>query len=461
MSGLLAVTAEPLRDRLAGPAIRMLELCRAAARAGLPATLLSLVACEIDDPDVDLAAVDRAGLRDRVRTARELGCAVLIQGDVLNLHPWLADVDVPIVVDAYDPFHLEQLEQARALGETRRRIVVRDCVAALNRQLSRADLVLAGSDRQRDLWLGHLAALGRVNPVTYDDDHHLAGLLRIVPFGVQDGFPVDGDGPAPGPVMRGVLRGVDAESVIALWTGGLYEWFDPLLVLESVSMAVASGRAGADRLRLVFLGTSHPVLGEPTPSELAVRERAADLGLVGSVVHLVDRWVPYAERAGWLAEADLAVLAHRPGLETEFAFRTRVLDHLWAGLPTVGTAGDVLVDRLAAAGAAIAVPPGDTAGFADALAALAGSPAARAEAAARSSELADDYRWDRVAEPLIEFCRAPRRAPDLVLPAAARAVLGLHRHPARRDTVERVQAAIGEGGPGELLRRATRRVTGG
>ncbi len=457
MSGLLAVSGEPLRDRMAGPAIRMLELSRAVARAGLPATLLSLTACEISDPAVDLAAVDRAGLRDRVRTARELGCAVLIQGDVLNLHPWLADVDVPIVVDAYDPFHLEQLEQARPLGETRRRIVVRDCVAALNRQLSRADLVLAGSDRQRDLWLGHLAALGRVNPVTYDDDHHLAGLLRIVPFGVPDGVAE----PAAGAVMRGVLPGVDAGSVIALWTGGLYEWFDPMLVLEAVAAAAADGAAAADRLRLVFLGTSHPVLGEPTPTELAVRERAAELGLIGSVVHLVDRWVPYDERAGWLAEADIAVLAHRPGLETEFAFRTRVLDHLWAGLPTVGTAGDVLVDRVAATGAGVAVPPGDTAGFAAALAALAGSPTARAEAATLARELADEYRWDRVAEPLVEFCRAPRRAPDLTLPAAARAVLGLPRHPARRDVVERVQGAIGEGGAGELLRRATRRVTPG
>ena len=66
---------------------------------------------------------------------------------------------------------------------------MRDCVAALNRQLSRADLVLAASRRQRDLWLGHLAALGRVNPVTYDDDHHLGALLRVVPFGLPDGIP--------------------------------------------------------------------------------------------------------------------------------------------------------------------------------------------------------------------------------------------------------------------------------
>ena len=177
-------------------------------------------------------------------------------------------------------------------------------------------------------------------------------------------------------------------------------------------------------------------------------------------MHFVDRWVPYEDRGHWLAEADLAVVAHRPGLETEFAFRTRVLDHLWAGLPTVGTAGDVLVDRLVAAGAGVAVPPGDTAAFTVALADLAGSAAARADAGAHALELADDYRWDRVAEPLVAFCRAPRRAPDFVLPATERAVLGLPRRPAHRDVVERIQGALGEGGAaGMLLRRATGRFS--
>ena len=56
--------------------------------------------------------------------------------------------------------------------------------------------------------------------------------------------------------MRGVLPGVGDDAVIALWTGGLYAWFDPMLVLQAAA-AAATRRAGAN-LRLVFLGTSHP-----------------------------------------------------------------------------------------------------------------------------------------------------------------------------------------------------------
>ena len=229
-------------------------------------------------------------------------------------------------------------------------------------------------------------------------------------------------------------------------------------------MAVASGRAGADPgLRLVFLGTSHPVAlrradPPPVPSWRSERSPIGPRRI---------RRAPGGPPPGCRTRSGPAgsprptsrCSPHRPGLETEFAFRTRVLDHLWAGLPTVGTAGDVLVDRLAAAGrrrsrCRPATRPGSRTRWASRWRAR---PAARAEAAARSSQLADDYRWDRVAEPLIEFCRAPRRAPDLVLPAAERALLGI---PAASPMPvwTRLAAARREGGLGLVARRAARRL---
>src|SRR4051794_8310723 len=132
-SGVVLVTPEPVAERMAGPAIRALELARALARDGRsgPVSLVSLTAVERQDPRVTLVAAAAAELRRRVARA----ATVIIQGDVLGLHPWLAAEPMPIVVDAYDPYHLEQLEQARPLGEARRRAVVRDCVRSLNTQL--------------------------------------------------------------------------------------------------------------------------------------------------------------------------------------------------------------------------------------------------------------------------------------------------------------------------------------
>ncbi|MSW65322.1 MAG: glycosyl transferase, partial [Actinobacteria bacterium] len=218
----VVVTAEPVGEIMAGPAIRALELARAVARDGRggPVTLLSLHSATRRDPEVTVSAATSAvELRSAVAGAR----AVVVQGDVLGLQPWLVDHPVPLVVDAYDPYHLEQLEQSRPSGEAARRAVVRDCVRSLSTQFARADLVLCASPRQRALWLGHLAALGRVNPVTYDDSPDLARLLAVVPFGVSADAPPARDRSA----LRDAVPGLTEDDVLLVWGGGVYEWFDP------------------------------------------------------------------------------------------------------------------------------------------------------------------------------------------------------------------------------------------
>ena len=71
--------------------------------------------------------------------------------------PWLAGSDKILVVDLYDPFHLEQLELAREAAEHDVRVeVVASTVAVLNEQIARGDFFLCASEKQRDFWLGQL-----------------------------------------------------------------------------------------------------------------------------------------------------------------------------------------------------------------------------------------------------------------------------------------------------------------
>ncbi len=447
--GVLLVTAEPLAVRMAGPAIRTLELARALAadtRIG-PVTVASLGAVQIDDPAVRLVAATAAG--DLAALLGGVG-SVVVQGDVLGLHPWLIDSPVPVVVDAYDPFHLEQLERTRGLPEPARRAVVRDCITALNVQLSRADFVLCASGRQRALWLGHLAALGRVNPVTYDDAADLAGLVGIVPFGTPARPPVDGDRAA----LTAVFPGIGPEDVICVWGGGIYPWLDPVTLVR----AVAAAEAEVPGLRLVFLGTQHPVAGVDSTAA-AARRVAEQEALLDRTVFFADGWVPYEDRDRWLRAADIAVSTHLDHLETEFAFRTRVLDYLWCGLPLVSTTGDELADVVASAGAGTVVPAGDVDRLRAALVALATAPQLRREMGTAARRLAATFGWELVARPLADFCADPHRAPDLALDPVDRLQLGL-RPPARPagSPVRRVQAALREGGPALLARRLLARA---
>ena len=432
---------------MAGPAIRTLELARAVAADGRggPVTVASLAAADLTDPAVSLTAVpDGGSLRALVA---EVG-SVVVQGDVLGLHPWLVTSDVPLVVDAYDPFHLEQLERTRDLPEATRRAVVRDCITSLNVQLSRADLLLCASRRQRGLWLGHLAALGRVNPVTYDVAPDLSGLVAVVPFGTPARAPADRDRR----VLTDAFPAIGPEDVVAVWGGGIYEWLDPVTLVRAVA------GAGVPTLRLVFLGTRHPVPGVDSTAAEA-RRVAAELGVLDRTVFFHEGWVPYSQRDRWLRAADVAVSTHWDHLETEFAFRTRVVDYLWCGLPVISTAGDELADLVQRAGAGAVVPAGDVEALQRALAELAGSVAVRQAAGAAARALGADLAWDLVSRPLVDFCAAPHRAPDLALDPVDRLQLGL-RGPDRAagSWAQRVRAARREGGSRLLLRRVADRV---
>jgi glycosyltransferase involved in cell wall biosynthesis len=441
----LFLTVEPLGERLAGPAIRALELARAVARGGVMdrVRLVSLDDCDRTDADVELSSAG-PDLPDLARDS-----VVVLQGDVLNRLPWLAGLDVPVVVDAYDPFHLEQLEQTRGRDPAERVRVIRDCVRALNVQLGRADLVLCASERQRALWLGHLAALGRVNALTYDESPELAGLLQVVPFGTS--------APDPtaladrGAVVGAAVPGLGPEDVLLVWGGGIYPWFDTGVLLDAMTRLADTH----PRLKLLFLGTRHPLRPDTDSAEVrALRTRAADAGLLNRTVFLHPGWVPYDERHAWLAGADVGVSTHHPHLETEFSYRTRVVDYLAAGLPVVTTDGDAMADLVRSAGCGVVVPPHDPGALAAALAGLADDAVTRRVLADRAAAAAEELAWDVVAAPLVSFCRAPRRAPDLVASARVQALLAVDRG----GPVRRVRAAVAEGGPALLTTRVLRRL---
>ena len=121
--------------------------------------------------------------------------------------------------------------------------------------------------------------------------------------------------------------------------------------------------------------------------------------------------MPYGARAAWLLEADCAVSTHVEHLETRFAFRTRLLDCLWAGLPIVCTRGDELAERVEREDLGATVPERDPEALAAALErVLDRGRAAHAPALAAAAE---DFRWARVAEPLIRWSTAPELPPRI------------------------------------------------
>jgi glycosyltransferase involved in cell wall biosynthesis len=384
---------------MAGPAIRAVELARGLGRAGHPVVL---AVPEGSDATIEGLAVASWSSPGELRAAVAEAEVVVVFAAVLAEHLWLADLEVPLVVDAYDPALFETLEARRGEPVNAQRDWAADAARHQLEPLAVADVVLVASDRQRHFVLGALAAVGRVGPRTVAEDPTLEQLVRIVPFGLPDEPP--SAGPSP---LRGPDGPFGADDFVALWGGGLYPWLDPLTLVDALA------RVDDERVVAAFLAGPHPTpaVGR-MPLVDEARQRAGDLGL-GRRVHFVETWVPYDQRGLWLSGSDIGVSLHHPHVETELSFRTRVLDYLWAGLPIVCTAGDVVAELVAAEDLGIVVPAGDVEAVADALATLAdASPQKRASRRRRLADAARRRHWDAAIAPLVDACAEPRLAPD-------------------------------------------------
>ncbi|MFY9326380.1 MAG: glycosyltransferase, partial [Candidatus Nanopelagicales bacterium] len=146
-----------------------------------------------------------------------------------------------------------------------------------------------------------------------------------------------------------------------------------------------------------------------------LKDLSDSLNLTNQNVFFVDKWITYQDRGEYLAEADFGVNAHLAHIETTFSFRTRILDHFWAGLPTITTKGDALADLIEKNNAGIVVNVSDVAGWREALEKLLDNKELRSQLAANSQNLAKDFYWNKALTPLVKFIRSATPAPDRIL----------------------------------------------
>jgi hypothetical protein len=147
-------------------------------------------------------------------------------------------------------------------------------------------------------------------------------------------------------------------------------------------------------------------------------------------------------------------------VETAFSFRTRILDYLWASLPIVATGGDTFGTLIAERGLGATVPAEDVDALEAALETYLYDDEAIASARANVREFAEDYRWSRVLQPLVDFCRFPRRAADLeyVLPAPDPVAHPFQRVRGLRSDLVLVRDYLAAGGVKEVVNRAGGRI---
>lgn len=454
---VLIITGDPIGAKMAGPAIRAWHMADALAATHD----VRLVSMESHEPLASNFVLDTVKPGDnRAMAAHEQWADVIIfQGLAMALFPAIRNTQKIMVVDIYDPMHLEQLEQGRPQGAEAWTRATADATKVLNEQLLRGDFFLCASERQRHFYLGQLAGLGRINPANYADDPDLTGLISVVPFGLEHEAPTHETA-----VLKGVHPGIGADDKLLLWSGGLYNWFDPLTLIRAVAK-VAETRP---EVKLYFLGTKHPHPGVPEMKIVSdSRALAAELGVAEKNVFFNSSWVEYKDRGNYLAEADLGVSTHHSHIETTFSFRTRILDYLWASLPMVVTEGDHFAELIEDRGLGHAVPAGDVDALAEAIEHLLFTRGALNKAKKAIAEVRPEYEWGAVFAPLRTFVDQAHYAADRVQRGEVRQPLVRAGHTRRRrpagqngfvEDVRRASILLVKQGPAAVLRKVKQRL---
>ncbi|MFP4394352.1 MAG: glycosyltransferase [Anaerolineales bacterium] len=301
---------------------------------------------------------------------------------------------VPIIMDGYDPHAVETLSLFAGYPTQIQRHQERERILSL--QCLAGDFFICASERQRTWWLGLLEAHGRVNPYTFDADPALRNLIDVVPFALPS---------KSFPRTQINIPEISTDDKVLLWGGGIWEWLDPLTVIRAMPRILED----SPQAKLLFPGTRHPNPAVPAMRKVEEAQAlVAELQLQDAVIF--GDWVPREAWNAYLARADVGLSLHPDTYETHLAYRSRLLDYIWAGLPMVVTRGDETSKLVSRFQLGRVVDYEDVAGVAAAVSDVLARP--KTAFSAGFTDARQALTWEQAAQPLIAFCRAPRRAPD-------------------------------------------------
>jgi len=383
---IILFCSDVLGNLMAGPAIRYWEFAKALSKKH-EVTLLTQQATEAKLPGVAIACINDVLWVELVKQAD-----VLIAQSIPAIIALRAkQYGTKIILDAYDPMPLENLEIFKNDDMVKRNKNNHEIVSLFNFSFAVADAVICANERQKNLWVGLLLSLRKITPNVYDQDISLKQMIDIVPFGLPSHPPLkNGEG------LRHRFGIKDTDKVL-LWGGGIWNWFDPLTLIRAVKI-LSTKRSD---IKLVFMGIKHP--NECIPE----MKMAVDAINLAKKLHLLDKhvfinygWTPYEDRQNFLLEADIGVSNHFNHLETGYAFRTRILDYIWAGLPIVATEGDSFADLIKSHELGCVVPYEDAEALAMAFESILNNPERQRTIKTNLRQLSISFQWENVVKPI-------------------------------------------------------------
>ncbi len=399
---ILIISHDVVGTKMAGPGIRFYEFARLFSRFA-DVTLATPNRTDLKNEDFKIRQYSTQNPRI-LQNMTENSDIVLMQGHILYHFPFLKNFKGKMIVDLYNPFNLESLEMFADQDIAERLRIDKNNLNILKLQLAIGDFFICASEKQRDYWLGMLGAMGRINPYSYDSDTTLRKLIDVVPFGIPSQPPQH----TGEPILKDIIPDLREDDKVVLWGGGIWNWLDPITAVKAI-WEITRHRKD---IKLLFLGIRHPDPKLPEMSRcVEAIKLSKELELHNKYIFF-NQWVPYQSRQNYMLEAHVGLSLHHKRIETEYSYRTRVIDYIWARLPVITTQGDSIAKLVKEYNIGEIVKYEQAQQLARLIESMVTNKSLRDIYEKNMNRLAPEFSWEVVARPLIEYCMKPRYARD-------------------------------------------------
>ena len=392
-SKICIISYDVIGKNMAGPGIRFYEFAKILSNY-LDVTLLTPNKIDIDTEGFKTRQYKIDNYKSLQRYI-ENSDIILIQGHILYYFPFLKNFKGKIIVDLYNPFNLESLEMFKDSNMEERIRIDKNNLNILKFQLTIGDFFICASEKQRDYWIGMLNAVGRINPYNYDSDSTLRNLIDIVPSGIPSEPPLRSN-----LSIMDVIPNIKEEDIIILWGGGIWNWLDPITAIKALWEITRSRKD----IKLVFMGIKHPDPKLPEMKKcIEAIKLSRELDLYEKDVFF-NEWAPYKLRQTFLMGSDVGLSIHHERIETEFSYRTRVMDYIWARLPVITTEGDSIAKMVKVENIGEVVKYEDTHQLSRVIESMATNKSLKEIYRKNLNKIAPGFYWENVTRPLVKYC---------------------------------------------------------
>lgn len=392
MAKVLLISASPIDEKMAGPGLRYWEFAKHLSIDN-ELTLVIPNEVKLTHPSFKIETFSYRRIFKLIKQHE-----VIITSRLrLIVMFYLLFLDKKVVLDIFNLNFIEALETLKGTPELYKLVDLHLELYLLH--FSVTDFIVCSNERHRDFWLGVLFKQGLITQQLYSEDSTLKNLIDVVPFGFPNETPQHNK-----KVLKGVRENIKEDDFVLLWAGGVWDWFDPFSLVKAMAQVAKK----APEVKLFFMSAINP---DPAARKSKIIDdtitEARNLGLLDKNVFFNYDWVPFAERANYLLEADAGVTTYLETLETRFAIRIRFFDYFWAELPIICTKGDIIADLVEHEPLGITVEAKSVNQLAEAILELYQNKDFYEKCKKNIGKVNKQYTWDKVTKPLKNYCRGP------------------------------------------------------